>query len=165
MTAANDEFNELCYYTLSHGGVEFIHQHVVDAIGAQGASPDDKPVRLVFSLAGLYLYVERGFTGGEVQLAHAKLGQRKQAWPVLAIPEHRGSINATTIIAAPIDQRDSMIREWCLSVWQAFSIHRDVIERLLYDNKIVSTQGAAAIVEPSSGAPNGDPTARPNGPA
>jgi len=137
MFMADDDFNELCYYTLLHGGAEFIHQHVVDAIGAQEASPDDKPVRLVFALAGLYLHVERGFTGREVQLAHAKLAQRKQAWPVLAIPEDRGSINPAAVIAASADEREAMIYEWCRSVWHAFSIHRDVVERLLYDSQIV----------------------------
>lgn len=137
MSPANNDFNELCYYTLAHGGVEFIHQHVVDAIGAQEASPDDKPIRLVFALVGLYLHVERGFTGREVQFAHAKLAQRKQVWPVLAVPEHRGSIDAAAVMAVPANQRDAMIHEWCRSIWQEFSIHRDVIERLLYENQIL----------------------------
>lgn len=141
VSANSRELNELCYYTLSHDGAEFIHQHVVDASGAQDASPNDKPIRLVFSLVGLYLSVERGFAGREVQRAHAKLGQRKQEWPVLSIPEHRGAISVATVMAAPISRRDSMIHEWCRSVWQAFSIHRDVIERLVNENGIMDEAG------------------------
>ncbi len=75
-------------------GTEFIHQHVVDAYGAQEALPEDKPIRLAFSLIGLYLHIERGFTGREVQLAHMKLARKKQDWPVFAIPQHRGAVSA-----------------------------------------------------------------------
>lgn len=132
----NDAYNELCYYTLSHGGAEFIHQHVVDAAGAQEALPEDKPIRLVFSLIGLYLHVERGFTGREVQLAHMKLGRNKHDWPDFPIPQDRGAFNAATVLAAPISDRDSMIHEWCRTVWQAFAAQREAIENLLEDHGI-----------------------------
>lgn len=134
-------FDELCCYTLSHGGAGFIHQHVVDAIGAQQARPDDKPIRLVFALTGLFLHVERGFSGRDVQRAHAKLAERKREWPVLEVPEQRGAIDVAAVMAAPIAQRDSMIHEWCRSVWEAFAVHRDAIERLVEENGIVDVRG------------------------
>lgn len=127
----HEALNQLSYYTLSHIGTDFIHQHVVDAFGAQDASPNDKPIRLVFSLVGLYLHVVRGFTGREVQQAHMKLGCVKREWPTVAIPEFRGEITAITVLAAPLDDRDGMIHEWCRSVWQAYSHERETIEELL----------------------------------
>ena len=140
MSSGSDAYHDLCCYTLAHGGAEFIHQHVVDAFGAQEASANDRPIRLVFSLIGLYLHVERGFTGREVQLAHMKLGQRKQVWPVLAIPEQPGAVTAVEVCAAPLSDRDSMIHKWCHSVWQAFAAHREVIEHLLAEHGITDSR-------------------------
>jgi hypothetical protein len=45
----------------------FILQHVVDAIGAQTATREARPIRVVFSPAGLYLHVEQEFSGRQVQ--------------------------------------------------------------------------------------------------
>ncbi len=102
--------------------------------------PEDKPIRLAFSLIGLYLHIERGFTGREVQLAHMKLARKKQDWPVFAIPQHRGAVSAADVLAAPIGDRDSMIHEWCRSVWQSFAAQRGVIERLLEEHGITDSQ-------------------------
>jgi hypothetical protein len=61
---ADDEaYQELAAYTLSHGDPSFLHQHVIDAHGAQCAAAGDPPIQLAFALIGLYLYLERGFTG------------------------------------------------------------------------------------------------------
>ncbi len=133
----SDAYNELCLYTLAHGDPAFIHQHVVDAFAAQDATPDDKPIRLAFALVGLYLHVEKGFTGREVQLAHMKLGRKKQEWPMFRIPNDRGPIHAATVLAAPTEQMDKMIHEWCSSVWNAFVDQRKPVERLLGDHGII----------------------------
>jgi hypothetical protein len=59
-----DEFYELSYYTLAHpDNVYFIHQYIVEAFQTQSADKDTKPIRLIFSLLGLYLYLEKGYTG------------------------------------------------------------------------------------------------------
>jgi hypothetical protein len=130
-------YHELCCYTLSHGHPSFIHQHVVDAFAAQDAREEDKPIRLTFALVGLYLHVERGFTGRQAQLAHMKLGRKKRTWPALRVPDDRGAITATTVMAAePGDQRDEMIRAWAACVWQAFSENRATIELLLNEHGI-----------------------------
>ena len=126
-----EAYDELYCYAVSHSGPDFILQHVVDAFGAQEASSADKPIRLVFSLVGLYLHVERGFTGREVQLAHMKLGRDKREWPLVSIPENRGEISAENVLAASASDRDAMIHEWCRSVWQAYEKERTTIEDLL----------------------------------
>ena len=86
MSYVDDSYNELCYYTLSHVGTNFIHQHAVDAFTAQHSLFEDKPIRLVFALVGLYLHIEKGFTGREVQLTHMMLANHKQPWPELVVP-------------------------------------------------------------------------------
>jgi hypothetical protein len=132
MGTETDAYNELCGYTLAHGGRAFIHQHVVDAWGAQQAKDTDKPIRLVFSLAGLYLHLEKGFTGREVQLAHVQMAKRKRDWPRLPLPSHRGGITAIDVMRAPEGpKRDAEIDAWCASVWEAFRDRRAVIEELL----------------------------------
>ena len=137
--------NELCYDTLSHGGADFIHQHVVGAFGAQEASPNDKPIRLVFSLIGLYLRVENGFTGREVQLAHMKRCRDKPPLPSVSIPEDRGAINAEAVLDASADDRDTMIHEWCRSIWQAYSYERASVEDLLRDHKITDPRSVQRL--------------------
>jgi hypothetical protein len=137
---SSDAYNKLCLYTLGHGGSAFIHQNVVDAFAAQDATSDDKPIRLAFALVGLYLHVEKGFTGREVQLAHMKLGRTKQRWPTFRIPKDRGPIDATTVLAAPIEQRDQMIHEWCSSVWNAFADQSEPVKQLLVGHGITDTR-------------------------
>jgi len=131
-----DAYNELCCYTLSHAGADFIHQHVVDAFAAQDATTDDKPIRLAFALVGLYLHVEQGFSGREVQLAHMKLARKQQAWPVFDLPADRGEMTAATVVSAPPRIWDETIHEWTRSVWNAYSNQRGAIEALLSKNGV-----------------------------
>jgi len=131
-----DAFDQLCCYTLSHAGADFIHQHVVDAFAAQDATTDDKPIRLAFALVGLYLHVEKGFSGREVQLAHMKLARTKQDWPVFDLPADRGEITAAAVISAPPQIRDETIHEWARSVWNAFLDQRGPVEALLSKNGV-----------------------------
>ena len=43
------------------------------------ATSDSKPMGIVFALVGLYLHVEKHFSGGQVQKVHAQLARRKRA--------------------------------------------------------------------------------------
>jgi hypothetical protein len=123
-----EKYYELSYYTLSLGDAAFIHQYIVDAYTAQNASADTKPIALNFALLGLYLYIEKDYTGREVQQFHVKMSQRKKDWPKIAIPDKRGSITITEVLnATPGPQREDAIREWCKSVWKAYEESRQVI--------------------------------------
>jgi hypothetical protein len=127
-----DALNEVSAYTLSLGDPAFIHQHVVDAFAAQTAKADDKPIRLTFSLVGLYLHVEKGCTGRYVQRVHMQMGQRKRTWPAWTLPRERGTVSAVDVIrAAPGPERDRAIEAWCASVWTAFRANRDSVAALL----------------------------------
>jgi hypothetical protein len=125
-------YNELQCYTLARGDPAFIHQHVVDAWAAQHADERTKAIALAFALVGLYLHLERGFTGRQVQLAHMAMGRRKRDWPSFTFPRERGSVTAVQVMAAPAGpERDQAIDAWCASVWAAFREARHEVAGLL----------------------------------
>lgn len=121
-------YEELQCYTLEHGDPAFLHQHVVDAWAAQHADERTKPIGLTFALIGLYLHVEKGLSGRQVQRMHMALARRGRDWPSFALPAQRGSITARQVMAAPPGpERDQAIDAWCESVWEAFGeTHREV---------------------------------------
>ena len=140
MHTNEEAFHELSFYTLSHptaghptgGKGTFIHQHVVDAQAAQMATEKTKPIQLVFALVGLYLFLEKGKTGIEVQNFHLRMSQKKQEWPLIELPGRRGEVTAVHVLAAPAgDQRDDKIKTWCQSVWEAYQPSRDIIVKLV----------------------------------
>jgi hypothetical protein len=138
MSSVEGAYHELCCYTLAHGDETFIHQHVVDAFAAQDADEDDRPIRLTFALVGLYLHVERGFSGRQVQLAHMALARRRRAWPAFPLPPDRGRITAADVLAVPAGpRRDERIHAWCSCVWEAFRESRRAVEDLLKECKIL----------------------------
>lgn len=131
-----DAYHELYAYAM--GRPKFILQHVVDANMAQKASAASKPIGVIFALAGLYLHLERGFTGTQVQHAHEILGARKREWPAIQLPEQQGAITPRDVMALPEGaERDAAIDRWCQSVWDEFQDSRNTIIGLLQEYKIV----------------------------
>jgi hypothetical protein len=134
MISNEDAYSELCCYTLTRGDSEFIHQHVVDAFAAQNADERTKPIKLTFALIGLYLHVEKQFSGREVQRAHQFLAQRKRTWPSFPLPHDRGSLTAADVMAAPAgSKRDEAIHNWCVAVWNAFRGSHQTVTELLQE--------------------------------
>lgn len=132
MSRLTDAFHELCAYTLTRGDATFIHQHVVDAWAAQTADSSSKPIGVAFALAGLYLHLERGLTGREVQRAHMKMAATRREWPRFELPIDRGAVTAREVLAAPEGvERDAAIDRWCASVWAAYTPQRDAVITLL----------------------------------
>jgi hypothetical protein len=139
MPPAQDAYNELCAYTLGHGDPSFVHQYVVDAFMAQRADAQTKPIGVTFALVGLYLHLERQFSGRQVQLVHMQLGRRKRTWPTLHLPQNRGAMTSIDVMAVPAGpERDRAIDAWCASVWSAYSVaNRQTIVALLAEYGIV----------------------------
>lgn len=136
MDQMRDSYDELYVYTMGRG--DFILQHVVDAFGAQTASADTKPIALIFGLVGLYLHVEKGFSGKQVQQVHMQLGRQKRPWPAIPLPPHRGSITAADVMAITAGrERDLAIDAWCRSVWDAFCDSHQAIVGLLREHRII----------------------------
>jgi hypothetical protein len=137
MKTEQELYDELSFYTLAHADPAFIHQHIVDAFAAQTAGELTKPIKLTFALVGLYLHVEKQFSGRQVQLVHMQLAQKKSEWPALRLPKERGVIRVVDVLAAPEgSERDALIHAWCAAVWDAFSINRPTITNLLGKYKI-----------------------------
>ena len=129
-------YDELYVYTMGRPG--FILQHVVDAFAVQSAGDDSKPISVVFGLAGLYLHLEKDFSGRQVQKAHMEMGRKKRVWPTPELPADRGSITAADVLAFPPGvERDRAIDDWCQAVWKACSGVRATIEGLLQECEIV----------------------------
>jgi uncharacterized protein DUF5946 len=127
-----EAYNELQGYTLLLRDEAFIHQHVVDAWMAQHADETTKPIGLTFALIGLYLHVERGLSGRQVQQAHMTLGRRRRPWPRFPLPADRGSITAVDVIgAAPGAARNQAIDAWASSTWRAFEDSRPAVAGLV----------------------------------
>ncbi|MGC1461526.1 MAG: DUF5946 family protein [Terracidiphilus sp.] len=127
-----DLYNELAFYTLAHRDPAFIHQNIVDAFAAQHADEASKPIYIVFALVGLYLHVEKSFTGKQVQLAHMELAKRRKQWVRPEFPEERGAVRIADVLAvAPGPARDMMIRRWCESAWDAWKDSRQQIADLV----------------------------------
>jgi GrpB-like predicted nucleotidyltransferase (UPF0157 family) len=129
---ARAAWEELLAYTLGHRDPAFIHQHVVDSFAAQEADGETKPIKLTFALVGLYLHLEKGFTGRQVQRAHMALARNRRGWPSFPLPAERGSITAAQVLAAPPGpERDAAIDAWCASVWEAYADSHEAVAELL----------------------------------
>ena len=128
-------YNEVYAYTIGRPG--FILQHVVDAFAVQTANDESRPIGVVFGLVGLYLHVEKQFSGHQVQRVHMELGRRKREWPHVYLPEDRGSMTVADVLAASAgSERDMAIDNWCRSVWAAFGANRQTIIALLREYQI-----------------------------
>jgi len=128
--------NELSYYTLAHGDPAFIHQHVVDAYGAQHIRPSRSTIGPAFALAGLYFAVQRSFTGRQVQKMHMLMARASKQWPRFDPPDQVGPLTVGDVVAVEAGpQRDEVIMRWCASVWAAWSAEharvREMVERFL----------------------------------
>jgi Family of unknown function (DUF5946) len=115
--------NELTYYTLAHGDPAFIHQHLVDVYGAQHARAQSKStIGAAFALAGLYLAVERGFRGRQVQKMHTLMAAKSRQWPRFEPPADVGPLTVADVLRVePGPDRDQALMRWCDSVWAAWS--------------------------------------------
>jgi hypothetical protein len=124
--------NELTYYTLTHGDPRFIHQHLVDAYGAQHVRQSVSTIGAAFSLAGLYLAVERGFSGRQVQQMHIVMSSRSKHWPRFDPPPDVGPMTVADVLAVePGPGRDEKLMQWCASIWRAWSAEHSRVKEMV----------------------------------
>lgn len=122
-------YDELLFYTLAHPDQAFfIHQYAVDAFTLQTANEHTKDIALVYALIGVFLAVEKGVSGREVQLEHMRLSRNKTTFPKIILPDQKGDISIHDVLNAPPgEKRDAMIKSWCKSIWNAYASNRDNI--------------------------------------
>jgi Family of unknown function (DUF5946) len=131
MPTEQELFDELSFYTLAHPNPAFIHENSADAWRAQHVDETTKPMAVIFAVMGLYLYLEKNFTGRQVQLAHMRMAKQRKPWPQLPLPTKQATITVADVLAAaPGPPRDAMIRQWCESVWEIWQESRPQIVAL-----------------------------------
>ncbi|MGC4054748.1 MAG: DUF5946 family protein [Paludibaculum sp.] len=131
--AAHDE---LCVYAMGRPG--FRLQYVAGAAVVQTATVETKPIAIVFGLVGLYLHIEKQFSGRQVQKTHRDLARTKREWPNLNLPDNRGSMTAADVLAVKAGpERDRAIEDWCKSVWAACAGVREIIVELCREHQLV----------------------------
>lgn len=131
-------YDQLYVYAGSRGRERFILQNVVDAHHAQTATDQTKTIVIIMALVGLYLHVERGFSGLQVQHVHMQLGRKKHQWPKIVRPPTRGTVTPEDVMRVPEgDERDGAIADWCRSVWEAYRQNRETIIDLLQRHRVI----------------------------
>jgi hypothetical protein len=133
-------FHDLTCWTLVQQDGRFIHQHAVDAYEAQHAGGRTRSITVVFGLIGLYLALEKGYTGRQVQLAHMKIGRTKWDWPPLEFPLHPAELTVMDVLAQETDQeKEEMLMRWVSSVWMSWEPRhrfvREITEKVLFFRK------------------------------
>ena len=119
-----ETYYKLTSWTLAQQDGRFIHQHAVDAYEAQHAGGRTRPITAVFGLIGLYLALEKGYTGRQVQLAHMKIASRRKDWPRLEPPARRVELTVMDVLLAETGlEKEKMLMKWAESVWMIWE-HR-----------------------------------------
>ena len=134
-----DTFYELTYWTLERRDVRFIHQHAVDAYEAQHAGGKTKPMTVAFGLIGLFLALEKGYTGRQVQRAHMVIARRQRDWPNLEPPSLRAVMTVHNVVEGATDaEREELLMQWAASVWGIWEERhpwvREITEKTLFSN-------------------------------
>jgi len=127
-------YDELSCYTLARGDAAFIHQNIVDAYAAQHAGRNVRTITTAFALIGLYLHVEKNYSGRKVQLAHIRLAKKRKPWPAFHPPACSGAVTVADVLRAePGLAWDQAIKQWCISVWEAWHDSHQKVRDLARD--------------------------------
>ena len=119
-------YSDLQCYSVAKQDPGFIHQHVVDTYAAQHAGGTTRNITVAFGLIGLYLALEKGYSGKQVQLAHMKIAKIRKDWPRLEPPAEPADLTVMDVLQAVTDaEKDEMIRRWMAAVWKSWADRHD----------------------------------------
>ena len=126
-----DAYNALCAYTLQLRHPTFLHQYVVDAWTVQKADSSTKPIALAFAMFGLYLAVEKGISGRQIQRFHMQMAKHRRSWPSLPLPQGSPSVTVLDVMQAPPGpQRDARILDLAAGTWTCCTAARPAVVEL-----------------------------------
>ncbi|MEC5146370.1 DUF5946 family protein [Chitinophaga sp. 212800010-3] len=115
-------FNELSGRTFSFRDPDFHHQLAVDAYGAQHSGGISRGITTAYALIGLYLTLECGYTGKQVQHIHSIIA--KQSWTAPALPVQAGTVTVQEVLKATTeDGLYAAMKKWGQSVWDSWAAH------------------------------------------
>lgn len=103
-----------------------IHQLSVDAYAAQHVVQGTPSIATIFSLVGLHLGLELGWSGTAVRAAHQHLGQRFRTWPTFQPPPSRDWLTIADVAgSATPEDHAQRVAAWAASVWKGWSSEHD----------------------------------------
>jgi hypothetical protein len=119
-------------YTVSKQDLGFIHQHAVDAYAAQHAGGTTRNITVAFGLIGLYLALEKGYTGKQVQREHMRIARVRKNWPCLEPPRTPASLTVMDVLNA-VDgpEKDALIRQWMAAVWESWADRQQWVRAMM----------------------------------
>jgi Family of unknown function (DUF5946) len=125
-------YAEVSGFEFEHPVMLRYHQLSVDAYGAQHGGAPTTPIRLCYSLAGLWLALEQGFSGDEVRAVHAHMGHAQEWWPTFEPPVGTGWMTVRDVAEQGVRRGSSTghataTRAWAQSVWAAWTAERPTI--------------------------------------
>lgn len=109
-----------------------LHQLTVDAYGAQHAGPPTGQRYVAYSVAGLALAIEHGWSGPQIRDLHARMGPVQPSWPPLPPPAAPAGMTVADVVSAgawansPEGHAEAVPR-WAGAVWNSWSDQHDEI--------------------------------------
>ncbi len=122
-------YGEVTAYTFQHQiQLGWWHQTCVDAYAAQHSGPEMAAITIAFALSGLYMVLERGFSGYQVRDAHTYLASRVDSWPRFSPPDSVGELTILDVaLASSVEEHSCLVQRWARSVWTAWQhVHDEV---------------------------------------
>jgi hypothetical protein len=117
---------EVLGFEFQHPVMLRYHQLTVDAYGAQHAGGAAPPIRVAYSLAGLWLALEHGFTAEDVRAVHRRMGHPTPLWPAFGPPAPAQRwLTVLDVAEAGVRQQSGggharAVGQWAESVWGAW---------------------------------------------
>ena len=117
---------EVLGFEFQHPVMLRYHQLTVDAYGAQHAGEATPRIRVAYSLAGLWLALEHGFSGEDVRAVHRRMGHPTCRWPSFSQPNaDRDWMTIVDVAAAGVRQHSDSghahaTQRWAEDVWTAW---------------------------------------------
>ena len=121
-----------------------LHQLTLDAYGAQHAGDQVPPIGTAFSLIGLHLALDEGWSGNAVRAAHQHLAANSSTWPRFVRPATRGALTIAHVAGSPTPKDHAQrVRALAASVWEAWSMEHDRVRQ--WANQALSAADRARL--------------------
>lgn len=136
-------YHDLSAYLIMNPDITFPTQHAVDAYGAQHSGRKVKNIRTAFSLIGLYLALECGYSGRQVQKAHMELAKRNIKWQSFDLPTCPYSFSVQDVLLVEEGtNRNEMLMKWAKSVWNTWEHYHEWTSKICekYLNDFLTTE-------------------------
>lgn len=122
-------YAEVAGFEFEHPVMLRYHQLSVDAYGAQHAGAPTTPIRIGYSLVGLWLALEHGFAGDEVRAVHHAMGHAQDWWPDFEPPLGRAGMTVRDVAEQGVRRASSTAaasatRAWAEEVWRLWTTER-----------------------------------------